>query len=699
VLKLTTEPVEGRKVYITASEIVVDPDSRFRGTQPVVLTLRWFSLVPPLLAIVLAIWLHNAILALFVAVWSGAVILSHGNFFNGFIHTIDTYLIGELAQIKDAQFDHSHLMIIFFTMFPGAMAGVMSISGGTTALVNRLARITTKREHGQLMTWGLELVIFFDDYANTLLVGSTMRPVTDRFRISREKLAFLVDSTAAPVSALAIVSIWVGLEIGSIGDTYTRLGLSDQVFDTFLYSLLYCFYPLYMIVFVWMIAYTGHDYGPMLKAEVRALSLGQLSRPGEAASSMEDDQLSGDRSKRIGAFGNSADRHRRWLMVDRRYRRRSGQSRSIAGGQAGRRKNSLDSFGLCKLQLDFISFIFCCVDRGRRRDVTFADHAGKHGRLGTRRKNHVSGDSHLGSGLGRGSNLRCRSFEHSRLYRRVVSGPGFRGVDADPSIFAGRRHILRHRKFLDDTGTADAAVHLADSLLTHRPKRRRSQSSVDVGDHRRHSGRFSFLQPLFLNLRFYGPLIGDDRLRSSRSRRYAVALRRFRGVGFAAVRVFAGRISVLTDCAAAVGADRIVYVCPILGAVLRHPCQTTFGRPRTGGSRHLRRSDSARRRACRRRPVRSSFIGAPTFQDRLEPPSSVDPDPPKDFQNRFGSHNISNRLDYRGYQDIRVGHRLAKDGLEAAFAIARSSESLFRWYAWIPAVLDVRRRRSRYAHS
>ena len=92
--------------------------------------MRWFSLVPPLLAIVLVIWLHNAILALFVAVWSGAVILSHGNFFNGFIRTLGTYLIGELAQIKDAQVDHSHLMIIFFTMFLGAMVGVKSRSAG-----------------------------------------------------------------------------------------------------------------------------------------------------------------------------------------------------------------------------------------------------------------------------------------------------------------------------------------------------------------------------------------------------------------------------------------------------------------------------------------------------------------------------------------------------------------------------------------
>ncbi len=282
-LELTTELKSRRSVYIIADEIVVDPQSRRRGTKSVPRILRWFALVPLMLAIVLAIWLRNIIVALFVGVWSGGVILAHGNFFAGLVQTLETFLLKQLSG------NESHLMIILFTMFLGAMIGVMSRGGGTQSLVFSLARYTQKRESGQLMTWALGLVIFFDDYANTLLVGSTMRPITDRLRISREKLAFLVDSTAAPVAGLAILSTWVGVEIGYIQSTYEQLGLEAEGYTTFLATLPYRFYALHLIVFVLLIAYSGHDFGPMLKAEARALATGQVHRPGVAVPGVADD--------------------------------------------------------------------------------------------------------------------------------------------------------------------------------------------------------------------------------------------------------------------------------------------------------------------------------------------------------------------------------------------------------------------------
>ncbi|HCO24271.1 MAG TPA: sodium:proton antiporter, partial [Gimesia maris] len=208
----------------------------------------------------------------------GAVILAHGNLFLGFVHTLDTFVIHEIVEPGSSSY--SHMMIILFTMFLGAMVGVMSAGGGTAALVNRLSRYSTKREHSQLMTWFLGLVVFFDDYANSLLVGTSMRPFTDRMKVSREKLAFLVDSTAAPVSGIAIISTWVGVEIGYIADTYSSLGISEDYYTTFLYSLPYRFYPLHLLAFVWLVAYLGNDYGPMLKAETRAIAFNQLVRPG-----------------------------------------------------------------------------------------------------------------------------------------------------------------------------------------------------------------------------------------------------------------------------------------------------------------------------------------------------------------------------------------------------------------------------------
>ncbi|QDU11643.1 Na+/H+ antiporter NhaC family protein [Gimesia aquarii] len=294
ILELKTDLTQNQKVFITQDLIIVDPDIRGTGSLEVYRISKWLSLLPPVLAVVLAIWFRNIILALLVSVWSGAVILAHGNLFLGFVHTLDTFVIHEIVEPGNP--DNSHLMIILFTMFLGAMVGVMSVGGGSAALVNRLSKYASKREHSQLMTWFLGLIIFFDDYANSLLVGSSMRPMTDRMKVSREKLAFLVDSTAAPVSGIAIISTWVGVEIGYIADSYASLGMAEDYYTTFLYSLPYRFYPLQLLAFVWLVAYLGHDYGPMLKAEVRAIAFDQVIRPGrvnvvEAETVAEQGQL------------------------------------------------------------------------------------------------------------------------------------------------------------------------------------------------------------------------------------------------------------------------------------------------------------------------------------------------------------------------------------------------------------------------
>ncbi|QDV49317.1 Na+/H+ antiporter NhaC family protein [Gimesia fumaroli] len=294
ILELKTDLAKNQKVFVTSDTIVVDPDIRGAGALEVYRISRWLSLLPPIVAVVLAVWFRNIILALLVSIWCGAVILAHGNLFLGFVHTLDTFVIHEI--VEPGSTDNSHMMIILFTMFLGAMVGVMSVGGGTAALVNRLSQYATKREHSQLMTWFLGLVVFFDDYANSLLVGSSMRPLTDRMKVSREKLAFLVDSTAAPVSGIAIISTWVGVEIGYIADSYASLGMAEDYYTTFLYSLPYRFYPLQLLAFVWLVAYLGHDFGPMLKAEVRTIAFNQVMRPGrfnivEAESSAEKGEL------------------------------------------------------------------------------------------------------------------------------------------------------------------------------------------------------------------------------------------------------------------------------------------------------------------------------------------------------------------------------------------------------------------------
>jgi Na+/H+ antiporter NhaC len=124
------------------------------------------------------------------------------------------------------------------------------------------------------------LAIFFDDYANTILVGSTMRPLTDRFKVAREKLAWIVDSTAAPVAGVSIFSTWIAFEVSTFSAQLPDAGLStSDGYGIFLQSLPYRFYCLLTIFFVGLVVCTGRDFGPMLKAERRARS-GQVLRPG-----------------------------------------------------------------------------------------------------------------------------------------------------------------------------------------------------------------------------------------------------------------------------------------------------------------------------------------------------------------------------------------------------------------------------------
>ncbi|MBC8425564.1 Na+/H+ antiporter NhaC family protein [bacterium] len=229
----------------------------------------WLSVLPPLLAIGLALITRQVMLSLLLGVWVGAMILVGGNPLSAVLRVGDTYLVDALA-------DRSHAAIILFSTLLFGMVGVLSRNGSMQGVVDVLSRRVRTRRGGQTATATLGLAIFFDDYANTLLVGNTMRPLTDRLSISREKLAYLVDSTAAPVTTVAVISTWVGFEVGLIQDSLPA-GESGYLF--FLRSLPYNFYPLLTLAMVFLVAVTGRDFGPMAKAEGRAAG-GQLLRRG-----------------------------------------------------------------------------------------------------------------------------------------------------------------------------------------------------------------------------------------------------------------------------------------------------------------------------------------------------------------------------------------------------------------------------------
>ena len=119
------------------------------------------------------------------------------------------------------------------------------------------------------------IVIFIGDYSNAMLVGPTMRPLTDHHRVSREKLAFLVDSTSAPIAGLAFVSTWIGYEVGLFEDISGTLGLGRDGYSMFFDALSFRFYCVLTIIFVIVNAISGRDYGAMHQAEVRARETGR----------------------------------------------------------------------------------------------------------------------------------------------------------------------------------------------------------------------------------------------------------------------------------------------------------------------------------------------------------------------------------------------------------------------------------------
>lgn len=248
----------------------------------------WTSVLPPLVAIVLALLFRHVLLALVVGVWLGAFLLNDRAFVASFARLLDTHIVGSIA-------DRGHASILVFSLLLGGMLGLITHNGGARGLASWVRGERGNRQRGQLTTWFLGLLVFFDDYANALLVGSSMRPVADRLRISREKLAFLVDATAAPVSSLALISSWIAVEVGYIEDQFVHLGIERDAYVTFIETIPYRFYPLLMLVFVAYVAFRGKDFGPMLRAERRAVEQGLVLRPGaRPASDFHDEAVPDD---------------------------------------------------------------------------------------------------------------------------------------------------------------------------------------------------------------------------------------------------------------------------------------------------------------------------------------------------------------------------------------------------------------------
>ena len=227
-------------------------------------------MLPAVLAISVALLTRKIFLGLGIGVVAGALVAQGGDP-GGSLAAIYRYLFS-------AVFDQSHAAIVIFSFLVAATANILTDSGAVTALIFRMGNLSRRRRSLMGTSWLAGLVVFFDDYANCLIVGKSFAPIYDRCSISREKLAYIVDSTAAPIASIAVISTWIGFELDLIDKALKDLQAPGSAFSVFLQSIPFRFYSIFTLAFVACIAFTGRDFGPMARVELEAARRPQSQR-------------------------------------------------------------------------------------------------------------------------------------------------------------------------------------------------------------------------------------------------------------------------------------------------------------------------------------------------------------------------------------------------------------------------------------
>jgi len=231
-----------------------------------------FPLLPPLLAIGLAIASRQVLPALFAGVWVAGLMVTGYNPLSATGKTLE-WIVASASDSWNAT-------ILVFDFIIGAFVGVLYASGAIHSLAETIASKIKSARAASLLGSILGVAIFFDDYTNTIVVGNAVRPITDKTRVSRELLSYIVDSTAAPVAGIALVSTWIGYEVGLIKGGLSSIGSSMAAYAAWLQSVPFRFYSILAIILVFLAVWTRRHIGPMHKAEHRAVTTGKVLRDG-----------------------------------------------------------------------------------------------------------------------------------------------------------------------------------------------------------------------------------------------------------------------------------------------------------------------------------------------------------------------------------------------------------------------------------
>lgn len=239
----------------------------------------WYSVLPPLIAITLAVITTRLFLSLGVAVGVGVLLAwgQQGFSFNTFFSEVVWF--ARAVTVSNDGIDLFNFWVILFVLFMMSMITVVIASGGIGGVISLLSHLAKGARSTQLITAIMGTIIFIGDYSNAMLVGPTMRPITDKFKVSREKLAYIVDSTSAPIAGLAFVSTWIGYEVTLFNGVAEDIGLDSDGYSMFFDALPFRFYCILTILFVIVNAISGRDYGLMRRAQTRARETGNVSEP------------------------------------------------------------------------------------------------------------------------------------------------------------------------------------------------------------------------------------------------------------------------------------------------------------------------------------------------------------------------------------------------------------------------------------
>ncbi|KAJ3177675.1 hypothetical protein HDU85_005786 [Gaertneriomyces sp. JEL0708] len=241
----------------------------------------WVSLLPVIILLFVAVVCRQVIVALFTGIFFATMFIYGYNPLTAFEQTTSSTMASAVA-------DTDRIKIILFTFWLSGVIALIQRSGGAHGLARLIGGAATNRWKAQWMTYLLGLAIFFDDYASCLIVGSQMKPITDLVYLSHEKLAFLVHATSAPPASIVPLSSWIGFEIGLVaaelvkiagkreGTALSAVEATKQAFIFFCETIPSRYYPFYMLFFIAISTALKRDFGPMLKAERRAIKYHKL---------------------------------------------------------------------------------------------------------------------------------------------------------------------------------------------------------------------------------------------------------------------------------------------------------------------------------------------------------------------------------------------------------------------------------------